>query len=545
MDRANAFRGVRAFLPAILLGSFSAPAVSQTPANKSSIEGRVINALARDGLRRATLTLTATRGAGKPVTALSDENGRFAFGNLEPGGYRLTGERTGYQRWAYGARLNPASGRILVLTPGGTLGGLVFPLPPNAALSGAVLDQEGQPMPGLLVQALRNGYASGRLRWAPAGGVQTNDRGEFRIGGLPAGRYLLIATDMNIGIAIAGKSVEAPSGRAEEAYGSTYYGNTPDPARAVPVEIQAGDDRRGLQIQMGRSPTVRVRGKVIGAPDGSTLVMMLLRKGSTGGTTAPAGLGMAQQSDGSFEIRNAAPGSYLLTAISPTSPTRLAGALPVEVADRHIEGLEFHADSGRSLAGRVSMPGAEPAALQAVTVAIQSADFDWPEQPSASPSEDGRFTLSGVFHGRFRLRVTGLPENAYLQAVRLGGREADPDALEPAGSGELEIALSRGGAQVEGVVLGSDGQPLSGAFVALIPDSGRDSRYAGEAAAADGTFHLKGIAPGKYKVLAWEDLEPGAFRDPDFVKPFAERAPSLALEENGHSKLTVKVVGDK
>ena len=81
------------------------PAAAPEP--KGSIEGRVVNALSGEGLRKVSLTLTATRGKDKTATAQSDDNGRFAFRDLAPGGYRLSGERNGFLRQEYGARLNP------------------------------------------------------------------------------------------------------------------------------------------------------------------------------------------------------------------------------------------------------------------------------------------------------------------------------------------------------------------------------------------------------------------------------------------------------
>ena len=57
-----------------------------------------------------------------------------------------------------------------------------------------VFDEDGEPVAMVNVQALRQSYVRGQKQLAPASSASTNDRGEFRIFGLPPGRYFLSAT---------------------------------------------------------------------------------------------------------------------------------------------------------------------------------------------------------------------------------------------------------------------------------------------------------------------------------------------------------------
>ena len=250
---------------ALVAAFLTAPgaAFQANPEQKSSLEGRAVNAVSGDGVRRVSLTLLPVHGKGKEATATSDDNGRFTFRNVDPGAYQLSGERPGFSKQHHGARLNPNSGSVLALAAGQAMTGLVFKLAPDAIVSGSVLDQEGEPMPTLIVSALKYGYTAGKRQWTPVGAAQTNDRGEFRVAGLRPGRYAVIATDMNIGIGIAGVSKDTPSDKPETAYASTYYGNTVELSRAAPIDLRAGDDRRGTNIQMVKVATVRLSGKVV------------------------------------------------------------------------------------------------------------------------------------------------------------------------------------------------------------------------------------------------------------------------------------------
>ena len=186
---------------------------------------------------------------------------------------------------------------MLALSPGQEIKDLTFKLAPNSVISGRVIDLEGEPMPNLVVNAYRSTYVRGKRQWGPSGGTQTNDRGEFRIANLRAGRYMVCANSLNLGIGLVGISKDALPEKPEPAYATTFYGNSTDMARAVPVDVRTGEDHRATDIQMTKTTTVRVRGKVTGAPGGKVLMAILVRKGSAAAGQMPGGIGVVQQTD--------------------------------------------------------------------------------------------------------------------------------------------------------------------------------------------------------------------------------------------------------
>jgi hypothetical protein len=58
----------------------------------------------------------------------------------------------------------------------------------------------------------------------------------------------------------------------------------------------------------------------------------------------------------------------------------------------------------------------------------------------------------------------------------------------------------------------------------------------------NGALHFKGITPGAYKALAWEDVEPKAFQDSEFVKPFLGKAESVSLKESDRKGVNMKAI---
>ena len=165
-----------------------------------------MDAVSGKPVKDVTLLLALTTGTATPSRGKSDEEGRFAFKDLEAGGYVLIADHPRFARQTYGSRNGLLGGTILTLSTGQDMRTLAFKLQPNAVASGRVLDEDGEPMPDVMVAALKGMYQRGRRQFMPLGSAMTNDLGEYRIANLAAGRYLLSATLM--------KPPSAPSRRA-------------------------------------------------------------------------------------------------------------------------------------------------------------------------------------------------------------------------------------------------------------------------------------------------------------------------------------------
>jgi len=55
-----------------------------------------------------------------------------------------------------------------------------------------------------------------------------------------------------------------------------------------------------------------------------------------------------------------------------------------------------------------------------------------------------------------------------------------------------------------------------------------------------GAFHLKNLAPGEYKIFAWEDTSSGITQDPEFRKHFDPVVVKLA--EKSHENIELKLI---
>jgi hypothetical protein len=111
---------------------------------KGSVEGQVMNLKAGSPLKKATVQLVMMNAGGggggrgpMPVrrVAETDEQGRFAFANLDPGKFQLSAERQGFLRQNYGARKYSGGGTPVLVAEGQNVKSIVFQLVPHFAMS--------------------------------------------------------------------------------------------------------------------------------------------------------------------------------------------------------------------------------------------------------------------------------------------------------------------------------------------------------------------------------------------------------------------------
>jgi hypothetical protein len=59
---------------------------------------------------------------------------------------------------------------------------------------------------------------------------------------------------------------------------------------------------------------------------------------------------------------------------------------------------------------------------------------------------------------------------------------------------------------------------------------------------AQGHFTIKGITPGDYKLLAWDQSEEVDYQDPEFFKPYENQGEAVTLRESSHESVQLKLV---
>jgi protocatechuate 3,4-dioxygenase beta subunit len=528
-----------------LLSAFRLAA--QNPNAPCIVEGQVLNAVTGEALSKAHVTLSEVTGRGGNVqAATTDSTGRFTLQNVTSGTYQLYAERNGYLHGVYGARGLGRPGTPLVLTPGQELRQITVRLTQQGVIMGRVMDDDGEPMSNVQVQTLRYMYQGGRRRLTPMGGQSTNDLGEYRVFGLEPGRYYLTATYR--GSAFIANTAGGPA--VEENYVPTYYPGSNDPASAAPLEISAGSQLRGIDMTLLRTRTVRIRGRVssaLGSPlPKSTMVML---SPPDGGFFGPMNSAPVRDAEGGFELRGVAPGSYILLARAQDDGRNYNARLPVEVGNNNVDNIGLVLAPGMEIVGHVGLEGTAKVSLTGLNIFLSSRSGQAGMMMGNARGfikENGAVTFSNVTADQYQLNIN-LPENLYIKSVRLGSEDSLETGLNLTRgvAGPLEVLLSANGGQVDGTVLNTQQQPAGGASVVLVPESRlREQTSLFKQATTDQTGHftLKGIAPGEYKLFAWEDIEPGAYQDPEFLKPMESLGEAVSIREGSRENSQLKLI---
>ncbi|MGC2658761.1 MAG: carboxypeptidase-like regulatory domain-containing protein [Bryobacteraceae bacterium] len=103
-------------------------AVSTSDDKKCTLSGTAVDFLTGQPLRKATIRLTPEHGIAPGYLGTTDDQGHFHLEGIKPGTYDLSGERTGYLKSEFDARIPGGDGTILTLKADGSLADLTVTL---------------------------------------------------------------------------------------------------------------------------------------------------------------------------------------------------------------------------------------------------------------------------------------------------------------------------------------------------------------------------------------------------------------------------------
>ncbi len=295
------------------------------------VTGRMICADTQRPARFAQVTLLSATaadgsfGPGRRSNARTDLDGNFLIPSVAPGDYYVTGSLPGYVNQAplvsntVNAGGDPAALAGVPLVHVGAGGAAtVLNLQRGGVVSGAVQWDDGTPAAGVNV-AVRpaatstpTGQQPGRGNFG-SGGIQTDDRGRFRLSGLAPGSYYLSAS----------VQVPAPQRPGDAGFSRTlsftvYAPNKFRRTEATPITVGSGEERNDLTILLALSGMHAVSGTV-SASSAS------VRSGTvnlTDQTDSSLNLNGTVSADGSFVVPYVPPGTYTMrVTASSAQPT--------------------------------------------------------------------------------------------------------------------------------------------------------------------------------------------------------------------------------
>jgi hypothetical protein len=507
--------------------------------------------------------------------AVSGDDGKFLLRTIPEGRYRLVATRSGgtLMPAEYGQREPRSPGTTLLLVDRQNLSGIRLSMVPTGSIAGRVWDADQDPVPNARVMAVQSIYENGRRRLSTVQAVRTNDQGEYRLFWLPPGRYYIgvMREDLRAFSFVVHVTPPDQFGKREDASSPVMRERVLDDGRtieetAVLVYRGGGTDERMAQaIDLLPGATVaavdvallgdlvqsrRVRGVITGV-DGQPAAgaqLRLIPMQTAPHVIIPAGVADKQ---GAFNLAGVTPGSYFLVASVGASlgysfseglfdvGSGTSSTVRIVVADRDIENLSIALKPAMTLTGRIQVEGStntkwtvtqarislarDPDLLGLPNAQGLGSNRALQQRPNGAPADDGTFVYAGLGQGDYRVNVGAIPSSAYVKAIQFGTVDVLRNGLhlENAPEAQLDVTLNLDGGSLEGVAVNEKSEPLSNATIVLVPDiPSRNATYLYKSATSDGagSFEMRGIAPGRYKVFAWESVPKDIWHDPEFIR---------------------------
>jgi Carboxypeptidase regulatory-like domain len=523
-----------------------APGRDTPPATGTSvIRGRVVAAAGQRPLAKVEVRAVADTQRVNTIV-LTDVNGRYEFTALPAGRYTVTANKQNYVRAAYGERrpLGPAA--PIEVAAGQVVTRIDFALQRTAAITGRILDEFGDPAPGVQVVPVRYMYVSGVRRLQTAGGpATTNDLGEYRIFGLTPGRYFVSA-------ALRQMTFGADS-TDQTAYLPTLYPGTGNQAEAQRLTVVPGQTITGVNMTLLPVSASRISGIALDS-SGKPLTEGGVNAISRIMVTGTAGFGPLK-SDGTFTVGGLPPGDYTLRASVPGMQDEFAAA-EVTVNGSDITGVQLVAVKPSTIRGRIAFDGrdAKPPAPSAMRVnAMHPTPSPVPPMPGgAAPKDDWTFEFkTSAGPTIVRAGLSAPPGEWRLDRVLTGdGADVTDAGFDVPVGGTIEgiaVVMTTRHNEITGTIVDESGALVRDCMVvAFAQDPQRwtpGTRYLGVGRPdADGAFRFR-VPAGDYFIVAFEqpDAVGPSYYDPDILQQLREHAVSFSIGATEKKTLDVRL----
>jgi hypothetical protein len=555
---------------------------AQSPSDDSgSLHGIVINSVTREPIARALVSSPDNRFA-----TLTNSEGQFEFSlptaDPPPEGASDSGPVPG--------RLRPSSNRpysLVARKPGfladpnnqgnklqnRTSKELTLALTPEALIVGTVTLSTAETPDPITLQIFRRDVQDGRAHWAQTGSAQSTSDGQFRFANLPAGTYKLLTNELLDRDPLTSDPLAADARGPLFGYPPVYYQNAPDFASAGTIPVAAGQTQT-VSLSLARQPYYRVKVPVImpmseGQESGVNVSVYANGHKGPGFSLGYNNVHHAIEGmlpSGTYTIEASTFGNNGLTGIhtiavkgAPIDGPAIAltghSLIPVYVKE------EFTSDDHTG-AATFAVNGRSPATngpRRYLNVTLESAD-DFGVKQNVSLREptgpqDDALVIEGASVGSYWVRVRS--SRGYAASIRSGNLDLQHRPLivgAGGGAAPIEITLRDDTVEISGTVEGI-AQPAQGpggasaaagpsrAHVYCVPLADSSGQFAESWVHPDGTFDAQGLAPGAYRVLAFDgDPREFEYRNPEAMQPYESKGSVVRLAGGQKERVQLQLV---
>ena len=474
-----------------------------------SITGRVVNESGQPVAGASATVRRTNSSTGRTTT--TDAEGNFRVNNLDRGLYIITASAAAHITLPSNSGGPPTYYRL-----GDTAN---VRLVRGGIVTGTVTNSFGEPVVAVRVRAMMIRDVNGRTPTALFDGLrqnQTDDRGVYRLWGLLPGTYIVSA---------GGAGMQQFNFNPYDFDTPTYApSSTRDDAAEVTV---TNGEETNVDIRYRGEAGYTISGTVkVAAPTNTASISITPAKGTL---TFSGNIFQPPNSRG-FALNGISDGEYDLVAQEfpaaqgATMPViQLSEPRRVIVKGASVSGVELTTKPLGVVTGKIVLEsskvpacqGKRPPLLTESLVQLRRPERD-PEKDTAasarvfgmagSPDPNGAFVLRNLSPGNYQFEPIFYARYWYLRSIAIGKTDAAANWTTVKFSDQLTnltITLAEGAASVRGKL--ASGEPTPGMVLYLVPsepDKAADVlRFFVSEIAADGTFALNNLPPGRYWVL--------------------------------------------
>jgi uncharacterized protein (DUF2141 family) len=364
-------------------------------------------------------------------------------------------------------------------------------------------------------------------------------------------------------------SSDDPSKDPASGYAPVYYPGTTLAASAQAVVLGVSEERASIDVALQLVPMTRVSGTVAGAAgNGGSVQVTLTPTGTAVPLPGPRTVRMG--SDGRFSFSAVQPGSYNVMATAPQGGdmisfkisgdgmaaamangrggsggapefTQLWATTDIVVDGRPMTPLALVLQPGLSVTGRIVASGAAtPPDFTRMRINLAVIGNGPERSASLTPTSvdaSGRFVITGVVPGHYRMNVAGVPPVWSIGSVITNGRDAMDFGLElkpGEDSAAAVVTLTDRSTTISGTLQDSNSRPASNyTVVAFALDAAywlpNSRRIQATRPSTDGRYSFHGLPPGDYRLAVVPDVEPGQWFDPAWLRQIGTASVAVTL----------------
>jgi hypothetical protein len=554
-------------------------------------------------VRRAEVRLFAPGTPGQ--TAYSDPDGRFTFRNLAYGRYTIEANKPGFVRVAYGARRYDRSGTPVTVSDAARTHDLQMRMPRGAVITGRIVDDFGQPAYGARVTIQQVRIVNGERTVTPVPmvssilGEMVDDRGVFRLFGLPAGDYVVSATPRSVGVGdirrmtdaeiVAARQAlaqqpgatapaDAPQSPVTLGFSQVYYPGVLSLNDAAIITVGSGEERANIDFAATLVRTATISGAIIApagvAPQSARLFLSpkgssnIVSSGGQGTTMVFTAVSLATANrqinpDGTFVYPGVAPGQYTLSASATRDGgTPLWAAADITIDGQPLDGVTLALSEGLTVSGSVQFEADgvdEPDTFTRARIMMLptnsttfmagvTAGLAMGRGPQVTP--DKRFSIPGLVPGPHRVQATfNTPEaNWILKSAIIKGQDAlDVPFMLEAGDAITDAVLTftNRTQELSGQLSDASGRPAPDFTVVVFPEEQAlwrsDRRIRTARPGTDGRYTIANLPAGTYRIAAVTDIAPGEERDATLLQELLAASIQVVIADGEQKTQDIRI----